>query len=246
MEQKKRIRRTNAEVENAISAAMEKLVEKHGLLNVTANMLIAEAGIEMVVFTKRYGSIDDLIFEYVTNNDYWIAGRLPFKDISKLGPEEYYLQTLLRMAENLEKSMTARDELTWELRSTSEAAKNAAELKEMENEGLLSYYTKLFKDSGTDIRGMTALLIAGIYYMYLHKDKSTFCGIDLNTRNGRSGFVKLIRLIVGKLFAGIQDGYVDSRTIETARRMNEKGIDKKTISDILEISEDDLDSILAE
>lgn len=246
MEQKKRIRRTNAEVENAISAAMEKLVEKHGLLNVTANMLIAEAGIEMVVFTKRYGSIDDLIFEYVTNHDYWIAGRLPFKEISKLGPEEYYIQTLLRMAETLEKSRAARDELTWELKSTSGAAKNAAELKEMENEGLLSYYTKLFKDSGTDIRGITALLIAGIYYLYLHKDKSTFCGIDLNTKSGRNQLQKLLRSIVGKLFDGIQDGYVDSRTIETARRMKANGIDNKTISNVLEISEDDLETVLAE
>lgn len=56
---------TNAEVENAISMAMDKLVEKHGLLNITANILMAEAGIESTVFFNRYGSIDDLIYEYI-------------------------------------------------------------------------------------------------------------------------------------------------------------------------------------
>ena len=47
------------------------------------------------------------------------------------------------------------------------------------------------------------------------------------------------------LFAGIESGYVDSRTVETARRMAEKGIDPKTISDVLDVSEDDLSDILA-
>ena len=89
------------------------------------------------------------------------------------------------------------------------------------------------------------MLIAGIYWLNLHKDKSTFCGIDLNTKADRDKLAKLLRTIVRNLFAGIESGYVDSRTVETARRMAEKGIDPKTISDVLDVSEDDLSDILA-
>ena len=78
----------------------------------------------------------------------------------------------------------------------------------------------------------------------MHKDKSTFCGIDLNTESGRAGFAKLLRWIVSRVFACLQDGYADSRTVETARRMAEKGIDTGTISDVLEISEEDLVNML--
>ena len=242
---KKRIRRTKSEVENAISTAMDRLVEKHGILGITANMLMAEAGIESPVFYNRYGSIDDLIYEYVSEKDFWIAGKLPYKDIEKDGPEEYYVNTLLKLGDMLKESKFTRDTLIWELSSDSEAACKIAGLKEMENEALLVYYSKVFKDTDVDIRTVTAMLIAGIYWLNLHKDKSTFCGIDLNTKADRDKLAKLLRAIVQSLFAGIESGYVDSRTVETARRMAEKGIDPKTISDVLDVSEDDLSDILA-
>ena len=242
--EKKRIRRTNLQVENAISTAMDKLVEREGLLKITANMLMAEANIESPVFYNRYTSIDDLIYEYISDKDFWVAGKLPYKDINKEGPEEYYIQTVLKLAKMLYESKFTRDVLAWELKSDSEAASRLAGLKEMENEALLVYYSKIFKDSGIDIRGITALLIAGVYYLYMHKDKSTFCGIDLNTESGRAGFAQLLRWIVSRVFACLQDGYADSRTVETARRMAEKGIDTGTISDVLEISEEDLVNML--
>lgn len=244
---KKRIRRTKSEVENAISTAMDRLVvEKHGLLGITANMLMAEAGIESPVFYNRYGSIDDLIYEYVSEKDFWIAGKLPYKDIEKNGPEEYYVNTLLKLGDMLRESKLTRDTLIWELSSDSEAASRIAGLKEMENEALLVYYSKVFKDTDVDIRTITAMLIAGIYWLNLHKDKSTFCGIDLNTEADRDKLAKLLRAIVRSLFAGIESGYVDSRTVETARRMADNGIDAKTISEVLDISEEDLREILAE
>ena len=85
--EKKRIRRTNLQVENAISTAMDKLVEREGLLKITANMLMAEANIESPVFYNRYTSIDDLIYEYISDKDFWVAGKLPYKDINKEGPD---------------------------------------------------------------------------------------------------------------------------------------------------------------
>lgn len=243
---KKRIRRTNAEVEKAISTAMDRLVEKHGLLNITANMLMAEAGIESPVFFNRYGSIDDLVYEYVCGKDFWFTGKLPYSSIDKDGPEEYYINTLLKLADTIKNSRLTKDTLVWELYSESESTSKLALFKEMENEALLVYYSKVFKDTGINIRGITAILIAAIYYLYLHKDKSTFCGIDLNTKSGQEGFTELLRSIVRKLFAGIQNGYADSRTVETARRMADKGIDTKTISEVLDISEEDLKEVLAE
>ena len=133
--EKKRIRRTNLQVENAISTAMDKLVEREGLLKITANMLMAN--IESPVFYNRYTSIDDLIYEYISDKDFWVAGKLPYKDINKEGPEEYYIQTVLKLAKMLYESKFTRDVLAWELKSDSEAASRLAGLKEMENEALL-------------------------------------------------------------------------------------------------------------
>lgn len=241
---KKRIRRTNAEVESAITAAMDKLVKKHGLLKITANMVMEEAKIESPVFYNRYGSIDDLIYEYISENDFWIKGTLPFKDIEKIGPEDYYVQTLLKLSETLQNSNVARDVLIWELMSGSEASCKIARLKEMENEALLVYYSRLFRNKRINIRAITAMFIAGIYYLTIHKDKSTFCGLDINRKEDKETFENLIRNMVKGLFSDIDHGFIDSRTIDTAKKMAEKGIDIKTISDILDIEENDVEYIL--
>ena len=62
---KTRIRRTNEQVDKAISDALTTLAGQMPLARITVNQLIAEAGIEAAVFFKRYSSIDDLIYEYV-------------------------------------------------------------------------------------------------------------------------------------------------------------------------------------
>lgn len=223
---------------------MDKLVKKHGLLKITANMVMEEAKIESPVFYNRYGSIDDLIYEYISENDFWIKGTLPFKDIEKIGPEDYYVQTLLKLSETLQNSNVARDVLIWELMSGSEASCKIARLKEMENEALLVYYSRLFRNKRINIRAITAMFIAGIYYLTIHKDKSTFCGLDINRKEDKETFENLIRNMVKGLFSDIDHGFIDSRTIDTAKKMAEKGIDIKTISDILDIEENDVEYIL--
>lgn len=203
-----------------------------------------EAGIESPVFFNRYDSIDDLIYEYISEKDFWIKETLPFKDIEKVGSEEYYIRTLIKLFKTLKDSKLAREVLIWELMSDSEASCRIAGLKEMENESLLVYYSRIFKNSGINIRGITSLLIAGIYYLCIHKDKSTFCGLDINDKGDNDAFEKLLKDIVRVLFADIKHGYVDDRTAETARKMAGKGIDIKTISEILDIQEKDVEYIL--
>lgn len=215
-----------------------------GLWKITANMLMEEAGIESPVFFNRYDSIDDLIYEYISEKDFWIKETLPFKDIEKVGSEEYYIRTLIKLFKTLKDSKLAREVLIWELMSDSEASCRIAGLKEMENESLLVYYSRIFKNSGINIRGITSLLIAGIYYLCIHKDKSTFCGLDINDKGDNDAFEKLLKDIVMVLFADIKHGYVDDRTAETARKMAGKGIDIKTISEILDIQEKDVEYIL--
>ena len=47
---------------------------------------------------------------------------------------------------------------------------------------------------------ITTLLVAGIYYFILHKDRSTFSGIDLNTPEGKHRIVKAIRSLAAMMF----------------------------------------------
>ena len=55
-----RVRRTNAEIDNAVMTELEKLVIRNGFEKVLVTELMANAKLEPPVFYRRYGSIDSL------------------------------------------------------------------------------------------------------------------------------------------------------------------------------------------
>ena len=150
---KTRIRRTNEQVDKAISDALTTLADQMPLARITVNQLIAEAGIEATVFFKRYGSIDDLIYEYIRDHDFWLGET----KMDKEGAERYYIRTLEDLCRHLDSNGPLRDALLWELASDSEAVKKIADIRELENESLLAYYRKYFKGTGLDISGVTQI-----------------------------------------------------------------------------------------
>ena len=142
---KPRIRRTNEQVDKAISDALTTLAGQMPLARITVNQLIAEADIEAAVFFKRYGSIDDLIYEYVRDHDFWLGETVSYRKMDKEGAERYYIRTLEDLCRHLDSNGPLRDSLLWELASDSEAVKKIADIRELENESLLAYYRKYFK-----------------------------------------------------------------------------------------------------
>ena len=255
---KTRIRRTNEQVDKAISDALTTLAGQMPLSRITVNQLIAEAGIEAAVFFKRYSSIDDLIYEYVRDHDFWLGyirdhdfwlgETVSYRKMDKEGAERYYIRTLEDLCRHLDSNGPLRDSLLWELASGSEAVKKIADIRELENESLLAYYRKYFNGTGLDISGITALLIAGIYYLYLHRGKSTFCGLDLNTEKDSRRLLRLLSRTVHTLFAEAGKSTSDDsvRNAELARRMEAKGLDRAAICDILDITSDELAALLPE
>ena len=241
---KTRIRRTNEQVDKAISDALTTLAGQMPLARITVNQLIAEAGIEATVFFKRYGSIDDLIYEYVRDHDFWLGETVSYRKMDKEGAERYYIRTLEDLCRHLDSNGPLRDALLWELASDSEAVKKIADIRELENESLLAYYRKYFKGTGLDISGVTAVL----YYLYLHRSKSTFCGLDLNTEKDSRRLLRLLSRTVHTLFAEADKSTSDDsiRNAELARRMEAKGLDRAAICDILGLTPDELAALLPE
>ena len=212
---KTRIRRTNEQVDKAISDALTTLAGQMPLSRITVNQLIAEAGIEAAVFFKRYSSIDDLIYEYVRDHDFWLGETVSYRKMDKEGAERYYIRTLEGLCRHLDSNGPLRDSLLWELASDSEAVKKIAD---------------------------------GIYYLYLHRGKSTFCGLDLNTEKDSRRLLRLLSRTVHTLFAEAGKSSSDDsvRNSELARRMEAKGLDRAAICDILDLTPDELAALLPE
>lgn len=76
--------------------------------------------------------------------------------------------------------------LRWEICETNAVTKRTAMNREFHTLPLVKPYEVQFRNSGIDITAFTTLLIAGIYYLNLHRRCSPFCEIDMNTEEGRN------------------------------------------------------------
>ncbi|MEG1377177.1 MAG: TetR/AcrR family transcriptional regulator, partial [Myroides sp.] len=74
--------------------------------------------------------------------------------------------------------------------------------RELIGEEVFKIVDPQFKDSNIDIRGILAILVAGIYYLVLHgkTNRSLFCGIDLNTADGEDRIKESISQIISMAF----------------------------------------------
>ncbi|ULT26431.1 hypothetical protein KUH03_05915 [Sphingobacterium sp. E70] len=70
---------------------------------------------------------------------------------------------------------------------------------------MFKHFDPKFENSETDIRATLALLVSGIYYLALQAKStgSTFCGIDINTEEGKIRIEKTVEKILKQAFADI-------------------------------------------
>ncbi|MDY6131037.1 MAG: TetR/AcrR family transcriptional regulator, partial [Prevotella sp.] len=106
----------------------------------------------------------------------------------------------------------------------NETTVRTAMLREMHTLPLVNAYEGKFKD--IDISAISALIIGGIYYLNLHRDRSKFADIDLNTEQGRNRIEKALEEF-GHMIFHYQELNDYKQTV--AEKMKENGISDEII-----------------
>ena len=90
--------------------------------------------------------------------------------------------------------------LRWEVAEGNHITERTSRLREMHAIDLCNTYTWEGGRNNLDVNAITCLLVAGIYYFILHKDRSTIAGIDINTPAGKRRLIEAIRSIASLMF----------------------------------------------
>lgn len=233
-----RVRRTNAEIDNAVMTELEKLVIRNGFEKVLVTELMANAKLEPPVFYRRYGSIDSLYDKLAKRYDFWINDTIKMSELSDLGPKLFFAKTLKTLYKELNNNVVMQKLLLWEMSADNDTTRRTAQIRDLMNLNLVEYYDVLFKSARINIRGVIALLISGVYYLILHKERA-FCKIDFNTPEGKAAFSEAVDILVGMLFDRI-DGHNQKR--ESYERMIKDGISKKKACQYLGVGLNEFDS----
>lgn len=195
-----RIRRTKATIIEDIRKAAVESVLKRGFSGTLVSEIIKKAKIEPVVFYNRYKNLEEFFNEFVKGYDYW------FSDVAKeANKQEKPYDQFIALIEGLQECMIEKsvmqELIRWEIAEGNDITKRTASIREMFTLPLAEKYDDLFKNSGIDFVAIATIIVSGLYYLYLHKDRSTFCNIDMNTEEGRNRVNQAIKFLSELLFS---------------------------------------------
>lgn len=183
-------------------AAVGKVIQKKGYPGLTAPNIAIAAGVDKKLVWTYFGSVDNLIEEYVRQKDFWkFAAKGHIEELLKtsedIGKKE--ISGILQYQfEVLQKDKALQKIIHWELGETNKMLRKIADKREEIGEQLFSVIMPAFETTNVDLRAKLALVLGGIYYLSLHSrsNGSLVCGIDINEEESRSRIENAIQDII--------------------------------------------------
>ena len=166
--------------------AVGKVLKKKGYTGLTVSNIAKEAGVDRKLIYLYFDSVDKLIEIYIRQKDYWIkTTNDTIEEVGNLknGSSKNTLESLLiNQLKNFAQNPEMQKVVTWQISEKSEIMSQITREREKMSTIFFALADKDLKDKNVDIRAISSLLVAGIYYLVLHAKytDSTFCEIDLN------------------------------------------------------------------
>lgn len=186
--------------------AVGTVIKNEGYTGLTATNIARVAGLNRRLITLYFGTIDNLIETYVRSKDYWIAASGDAVELIKKYTGENTKPILDKLLQNQLDYFFNEEEMQkivlWQISQSTQIMKDVSEERELLSRDFFKLSDRELEGKDTDLRAVSALLVAGIYYLVLHA-KSTdtlFCEIDLNTTEGMVRIKKAISLILDQTY----------------------------------------------
>jgi AcrR family transcriptional regulator len=186
--------------------AVGAIIKSKGYTGLTATNISKAAGLSRRLITLYFGTLENLIETYVRGKDYWIAASGDAVDMIRENTGENTRPILDQLLQNQLDYFFNEEEMQkivlWQISQSTQIMKEVCEERELLSKYFFSLSDKELKGKDVDLRAVSSLLVAGIYYLVLHA-KSTdtfFCEIDLNTTEGMQRIKKAISLILERTY----------------------------------------------
>jgi len=95
-----------------------------------------------------------------------------------------------------------QDIILWEITEHADLLNSISNVREIIGHVIFEKMDTVFKDTGINLRAISAILVSGIYYMILHakKNESTICEINVSSVAGQKEILKAVRQIINWAF----------------------------------------------
>ncbi|MBN2279135.1 MAG: TetR/AcrR family transcriptional regulator [Candidatus Marinimicrobia bacterium] len=192
--------RDKEETKQKIINAVGKIIEKDGFDKIGINAIAKKAGVDKVLIYRYFGGLDNLLNEYVMQED--LVKRLieEFKAVDIVGKESFIKSTTdfyIKELRDLRANKKYQEILLWELLEKNSITIKIAEIREQLSTELFEKLNCAIKNTNIDIPSLNNILIGGIIYQVLrsrHVDQ--FAGLKYNHESGWQRLEDTIHLLI--------------------------------------------------
>lgn len=226
----KRPRRTNRQIEKDIFDATRQEIISRGFASLTLIGIIRRAKIDPKNFYNRYKDLNELLCTYVDKNDYWNSPIFDSFDKVKTADYPLYMKRVfMAMIEYIVKDRSMQELVLWELAADNDITRSTNRMREERVSHIVDAFHAYFAERGLDIdfRTVSSVLLCAVYFLMIHKGKSTYCGVDFKSRKGQQLLISTVEQMIDRLLFAPQEPAAE--VVNVARKMKLSGIDIATI-----------------
>ncbi len=216
----------------ALLKAVGKILKQQSYAGLGINAVAEEAGIDKTFIYRRYASFDGLLRAYVEKQDFWFDTLKKMEGLKIEDHRAFMKEILMQQFHAIYKNSEFQQFLVWELGDKDEFTTGIAVEREEMAGPLLAQTQTALESQGININIIYAVLIAGIYYLVIHKGKSTFCGIDIKKKEDIHEFERTMEWLIDTIF-NTQESLSEKEQI--AIRAYERGLSLADIADITQL-----------
>ena len=184
--------------------AVGKILKTKGYAGLKINNIAEEAGVDKKMIYTYFGGLDGLIDEYIRMQDYW--SRVTAQEVEKIMPKEdddelwksFTKGMLLSQFDYVYGNEEAQKLLLWRLSEPRASLAKLTATQEENGENLFKLIDSKFTEHEKEFRSIMAIMVSGLYYlnMFASVNGSLFCGIDVDTPEGREKIKEAVSFLV--------------------------------------------------
>lgn len=237
-EKNKRNRRSNYAVDRDILDAVASLIKEVGFSKITLPAIANTANVNISVIYRHFGTLENLLDKYTHKFDYWLNDVLDMEEASNADDITTFFQTVAeKFIKSLSKDKEMQRLMIWELTEDNKSTRRSARQRDVTVDKVIPIYEKFLNHIDINPRAVLAILVAGMYYIILRKERSTFCSIDFSTKKGKQLLADtMVKIIV---YLNKQEEQ-NKKIMEIARKLKHNNVDDRIIIDSTGISEEEL------
>lgn len=179
--------------------AVGEIIIKDGFDKVGVNAIASKAGVSKVLIYRYFGSVDNMIVEYLSQDDFWVNFSVGFPKNENL--KEFIKKMFRDQIYQLRNSKLAQELYRWELTSHNSVIEKLRLKREAKGVTLITIVSQLSNHPHEEVASIATLLSAAISYLILLSNNCpTYNGIDLQNDKGWEQIAYGIDLLVDKWY----------------------------------------------